>query len=104
MFIKIGLVHYEDIYTQQRYLFYAEIFCSFLISFQRCAKAKCSQWSSGALRSDEPNALKHDEFKIYNRTDCGFSVRTCMSRSTQEMSEIYFSSQIDCSALTETAP
>ena len=46
------------------------------------------------------NSLKHEKFERSDRTDCGFSISTWIFRSPQEISEIYFSSQIDRTALT----
>jgi len=49
------------------------------------------------------NPLKLHKFKRSDQVDCGFSIGTWKSFNTQEMSEIYFSSQIDQTTLRETA-
>ena len=49
------------------------------------------------------NPLKLQKFKRSDQADYGFSIGTWKSFNTHEMSEIYFSSQIDQTALRETA-
>ena len=49
------------------------------------------------------NPLKLQNFKRSDQADCGFSIGIWQSFNTHEMSEIYFSTQIDQTAFRETA-